>query len=1013
MHGPIELWNPLWRHLYDSADVAGRLWDRWLPDSVRSLIGRYAGGPEKARALVTFLAGVHDIGKATPAFAIQVPRLRDGMFLEGLSMPREAKDLRNRREFHHGLAGCALMTWWLCDSFGWSEHTAMALASVVGGHHGVPPRGDEVDQFDGFHGMGPTEKDLRGEGRWQEVQNELLDHMAERSGVVEDLRSDLWKRLPDTALSLLLSIVVVADWLASNTDFYPLTPISDDSSLPQPSEESEQRLERAWDAIRLPSPWRVSWNRETTAECMLHERFDVPKGSVARPIQVAAVEAAMTMDAPGLLIIEAPMGEGKTEAGLMAAEVLAARTGAGGVFVALPTQATSDAMFRRLLRWIDHIPDNAPISADPFLGDTDESGRSVFLAHGKAWLNPDYINLPHGSPMPTDMDRDGDGVASSPFEQSPRRSRQESGAAYVDRWMTGRRKGILADFVAGTIDQVLFAALQSRHVELRHLSFARKVVVLDEVHSFDAYMNKYLLRALEWLGAYGTPVVALSATLPRGLRDRLEKAYEKGAAVWRQTSTPQNDDRPGEGTRKRGRGRGRRVGDAEAGSHSVMVGDMAAEAVSPVVSSLLSFRRGGVTCHEPVPPSNRARVVRLECIDDETTIDRVISEARGGGCVLVLRNTVRRAQETYRAIADVFDSSDVELLHARFLAVDRKAKEKRLVDELGSSGRRPARRIIVATQVVEQSLDLDFDLIVTDLAPMDLLLQRIGRLHRHDRPTDSRPAGMREPRCLVVADQWQANPSVIDSGSRRVYGDYLLLRTAAQVRHLTDSGGVVHLPYDIAPLVDETYGDVPLGPPAWQEELAIAKNADDARRDESESKATSFRLGSPRPPGESSLCGWLDTSIGDPDDARARGRAQVRDTNDSFEVIIVEAQEGERWRIPSWINDPETGRSHRQAGQFVPRDAAPSNGQCRALAGCAVGLPSWLCQGAEGDVLIDELTDFMPEAWQGTDAAGLAGQLILPLNHRGVATVGAHTYRYDPLKGLMIDDEAMMPNTDR
>src|SRR5690606_10644716 len=120
-------------------------------------------------------------------------------------------------------------------------------------------------------------------------------------------------------------------------------------------------------------------------------------------------------------------------------------------------------------------------------------------------------------------------------QDSPRRARRDDGGAYVDGWMTGRRKGVLADFVVGTIDQVLFAALQSRHVALRHLALARKVVVLDEVHAFDAYMNIYLLRTLEWLGAYGVPVVALSATLPPRLRADLLEAYERGR---RSTSEP-------------------------------------------------------------------------------------------------------------------------------------------------------------------------------------------------------------------------------------------------------------------------------------------------------------------------------------------------------------------------------------------------------------------------------------------------------------------------------------------
>jgi CRISPR/Cas system-associated endonuclease/helicase Cas3 len=220
------------------------------------------------------------------------------------------------------------------------------------------------------------------------------------------------------------------------------------------------------------------------------------------------------------------MGDGKTEAAMMAAEVLAARSGAGGVMIALPTQATSDAMFRRMMEWIEHQPAVEPEgSVVPDGGEPDDR-RSVFLAHGKAWLNPDFRAVPRGRSLARDMDSDSD-------DRAKTRGKCVDHGAYVDQWMTGRRKGVLADFVVGTIDQVLFVSLQSRHVALRHLALARKVVILDEVHSFDAYMDVYLERALEWLGSYGVPVIALSATLPSELRKRLLDAYQRGAKTLR------------------------------------------------------------------------------------------------------------------------------------------------------------------------------------------------------------------------------------------------------------------------------------------------------------------------------------------------------------------------------------------------------------------------------------------------------------------------------------------------
>ena len=207
----------------------------------------------------------------------------------------------------------------------------------------------------------------------------------------------------------------------------------------------------------------------------------------ARPVQRAAHQLTFTAPGPGLLLIEAPMGEGKTEAALLAAEVVAAKTGAAGLFVGLPTQATTDQMFSRVTDWLRR-------AASP---------PTVALAHGKARRNQAYRRL---MPAGVGMDEDAAGLTAS-------------------QWLAGRKRVLLTPVVVGTIDQLLLAGIASRHVALRFLGLTGKAVIIDEVHAYDAYMSVILGRALAWLGAARVPVILLSATLPAAARRSLLTSY--------------------------------------------------------------------------------------------------------------------------------------------------------------------------------------------------------------------------------------------------------------------------------------------------------------------------------------------------------------------------------------------------------------------------------------------------------------------------------------------------------
>lgn len=574
-------------------------------------------------------------------------------------------------------------------------------------------------------------------------------------------------------------------------------------------------------------------------------------------------------------------------------------------------------MFSRVRSWLDRLP-----------GRAGGAPVSLRLAHGKAHLNDEYAGLLHKGRFVQVGDGD---------------------AAVVHAWFGGRKRAGLAAFVVGTIDQVLFAGLKSRHVMLRHLALAGKVVVIDEVHAYDVYMSQYLHRVLHWLGAYRVPVVLLSATLPPDRRAELLRAYDSGA------------DTAGEGRNTSG----------------------GSERGYPLVSGT-----GGLApVVLPLPDDHTP--VRLDKLDDslDTLVAYLRTQLAEGGCAVVVRNTVTRVQETAERLAAVFGPDAITINHSRFLGCDRARNDRDLLRRFGAPDRdpdRPERHIVVASQVVEQSLDVDFDLMVTDLAPIDLILQRMGRLHRHDR---DRPRPVKQPRCAVVGvHDWQAEPVSAVRGSRRVYGDYPLLRAAA-ILHDRDE---IVLPHDIAPLVHVAYDETgtPVGPPSWQPALARAHQTAVVSAHQRRVAAGEFLLGEVGGAGD--LTGWLRAGVGDANDDNPRGLAQVRDGEENLEVLVVQRDPDGGLLLPDWI----TG-----GGTQIPLDQPLPYKMACAVAACTLRLPLALSHGGVIDVVIRELETNRFTSFDRTPQ--LAGQLVLVLDQHRQADLHQFRLTYDPRRGLI------------
>ncbi|MDR2975159.1 MAG: CRISPR-associated helicase Cas3' [Propionibacteriaceae bacterium] len=891
-----DQWLPLYQHMLDSGEVARLLWREWLPTSVRGLIIAQAGSESAAESVVVWLAAVHDLGKATPGFQYKVPSLGEKVRESGLALPNPLPT----RPKPHALMSQTLLRRWLTETHRWTGATALTYAIVPGGHHGAPPNEGDMESLlkDPFIGEG------LGDAAWRGLQDELAAWAAHWSGVGEHLPALSSHGLPPTLQMLITGTVIMADWIASNSEYFPLFPQAH-------LLDAAQRARNGWTQAELPPAWKATTDLPS-GDTLFRDRFDqLPAHATLRPAQQMMLETARSLTSPGLIIMEAPMGSGKTEAALLAAETIASRFGQGGVAFLLPTMATSNAMFSRILSWLRQVPD----------ADGAGTGVSMSLVHGKAALNDAFTQLRWRT--------------SSVGDQT---GTQTGDTLVAPSWLIGRKRSLLSSFVVGTVDQLLMAGLKARHVVLRHLGLAGKVVIVDEVHAYDAYMSTYLDRVLSWLGAYGVPVILLSATLPPSRRQAMTEAYTRRGS------------------------RGQALLDPPRTSSGALA--------YPLVTTCDNAGVRYATCSDDSRPLD---IWVEECADDDDALaERLNQMMVDGGCVGVIRDTVTRAQATYDVLLRRF-GDDVVLLHSRFVACDRLAKDQDLLNHLGSTAdHRPHRLIVVGTQVLEQSLDIDFDLLITDLAPIDLLLQRMGRLHRHPKWNGTRPAPLRQARCLLTGTvDWLTEPPLLDRGVTAVYEKALLWRTIATLRHRANTGDVeLHLPSDIAPLVKAVYewGDgAPDLPEPWGQPLGDATADMMIARDAKVVKASTFLL--PKLP-RRFVTGLLKADFRDADDDNRRGQAAVRDTSDSVEVVLVQRGDDGVVRLLPWVgrSEPRPNLQKMSDPSFTlddmeesPRNLTldtwnePSWRAARLAATCTVALPFAMNQPGVIDAVIDAL----------------------------------------------------------
>jgi len=869
---------PLTQHLLDTCAVGERLWDGYLAPAVRDAFDGCTEGT--GRNLLRLVCAVHDVGKASPAFQLKEPGLCVQLSEAGLALPVGRMTPATARTRPHTLAGAHILDRVL-RAAGWPASTRSWFLPLISGHHGVVPPEARV----GPRGRGRV---AQGKGDWETVQDALVAEIAAHLSC--DLAVAAPRHRPDRAHQLaFLGILIMADWIASDGNAFPDLPLDRLVGL----DTARDRAHRAWESLGLRGGWTpTALQRPTSSTGIDHlfrTRFDLEH---VRPLQRGLAELATGMPVPGLILVEAPTGEGKTEAALAAAEILAARFGADGIFVGMPTQATSDPMLSRVADWSARIDQDVPVALlhgrarfnaewqemirrTRFVGIEDSCHGSSDEHHGivdefglpDEFGTPDDFEPPDGSSVP---ENNGPSRGTVPGAPVHRTGRDLRGPAAAADWFLGPKRGLLTPVAVGTVDHLLHAATRTRHVMLRQTGLTGRIVILDEIHSYDSHMGQFLREALRWLAGARVPVVLLSATVEPGLRHALAESYLQGALGREDTGLP----RPLEPTGYPGaiavHGRGGRT----------VVERCHQDPWRPASTVAVTI------LDEPVAPSTSGSHDRV--------VEHVLNSVQHGGCVLVVCNTVDRAQDTYQALRTDL-GPDAVLLHARLTAGERATRTRTVLDLLGPAGRsqappRPRRLVVVATQLAEQSFDVDVDHLVTDLAPIDLLLQRAGRLHRHRRAPARRPGPLRRPRIVVTGVSRHAEgPPTFPGGSRAIYGDHLLLRSAALCEQAATGHGWT-LPGDVPDLVGVGYDPDPAGlPRTWRPraDRALAEHvAAGARRT---ANAQQYLLTTPDTrygPDNTTLAGLHAHPTADLPDEDAVS-AVVRDGEQSVEAVPV------------------------------------------------------------------------------------------------------------------------------
>ncbi|MDT0453664.1 CRISPR-associated helicase Cas3' [Streptomyces hesseae] len=760
-------WNPLTAHILDTAACAGQLWDRYLTPGMRMRLAEAfgSGDDETARTTVMFLAGLHDLGKGSGCFlrtfgtgAHDDPGLRGPELAAWRTLADEVRlpcdDHPNGQvDARHELITAAHLPRLL----GCSCRSCGGSGDEVSGLHSV------ALLLGGHHGHIPDRDTVdRASGaapieKWEPVYRALIGEVADLLGVtLSDLPKHVRPERP-SVLPMFAGLVILSDWIASSDDHFTYRRLGEPSACWW--SQSQRQAEAAITELALDR-----WLPQTRA---WHELFP---DTQPRPFQDAAL-AALPGEGPAMVIIESDTGSGKTRLAFAIAHHLARTCGYQGLFMAMPTRAATNQVASELAKFIERSTCNSTTSN---LAVVHAAAGASDLVHRLI----DASTTPHQSALRSLPDS----VAAATADSA------ETGRVALNPWYLRRCLGLISTFGIGTIDQVVLVPQPAQHWMLRFFGLAGKTVIIDEAHAYELFQQEMLSAAVEWLADAGASVIVLSATLPTSVRQTLVNAWCTG--------------------------------------HQVTAKDTGQTGPIALIDQHGTVRRTGT----PGGQEPRARTdVRLQPLPGPKALStQLLREASGGGVIAVICNRVKFAIELHRTLIAQGDEhgwheAEIVLLHGRLMSRDRLPIEIQLVGDLGPgpdrdlpNPSRPRRLLVVATQIVEQSLDIDFDAVYTNLAPIDLLIQRRGRLHRHS--LNRRPEWGREPTLTVLWQPDAARLPIVEppdeavgrlqgNHDSSVYAPYTLAASwHALARRTDESGRAVIGADEHSALIHEVYG---------------------------------------------------------------------------------------------------------------------------------------------------------------------------------------------------------------
>ncbi|MGW5578903.1 CRISPR-associated helicase Cas3' [Micromonospora chokoriensis] len=765
--------HPLICHTIDTAAVAELLYEQLLSSTSRLEIDAafepFGATPAQWVAL---LCGLHDLGKLSPAFQalradVAARMLPPEAVQETERLSRLRSGARRTDTFHGVLTAFHIRR--LLQGWGAKPGTTRLLAQVLGGHHGA---------FFSDQVLCDVEAAVFDHGgqRWAGWAEELFCHTASLLGL-PDPRSLPWSdvALGTGAAVALAGLTTVSDWIASGS----ISKATHAGGGVDMRAYVQLSRERAVEQVVN----RLGWSGWAPVEDLSFQHLF---GQQPRPLQSAIEGRIVTKSRPGILIVEAPTGDGKTRTALQSAISLIHELRLAGFFVAMPTRATSNQMF-------DEV--------DDLMNKLDQT-LSVKLLHGTAG---EYL-----------ADRRARVARSEAVSPENVGTDDPSGSQdlAVQEWFT-RLRALLAPLAVGTVDRVLQGGIRSPWAPVPMVGLSNRVLIVDEVHGYQVYMSTILDRLLQWLGWLGVPVILLSATLPRRRREELLRSWYAGVRHCRPDQAEL--DLP-----------------PLTYPHAVWVDETG---IPDVIQAEASS-------------ANAARVVDLLHLPDDDLAGWALDQAGKGHAVAVIHNLVRRVDhtvallETAAAALPERDRPRIVSLTGQLSTAARADVEMELRQVVGRGGQRAGRAgyIVVGTQVLEQSLDLDFDSMASDLAPVDSLIQRAGRLHRF-RPCDP----LAPPVLVLIGVTDKASGPVWPSYTVLIYQDMILLRTWALLRERRH----LRMPDDVPQLVDAVYSDPDTitYPPAWKARWHVAQDKLDAAREAERRQATALYLPSPTKPG--------------------------------------------------------------------------------------------------------------------------------------------------------------------